>query len=195
MISTQFKRKLSSSTTTKVSPFFAALSPADQAKYSAFSQRTKLPLSQHDSFLSALTHPSFTLKQDTNFQRLQLLGESALLLYSTEHCYCKYPKLPSDGLESLVKSFTGMSSLSDIGESVGIKNVMRWTPLVDSTGKTGERAICARVFQALIGAIYTATVRLFMNILKLINNYRDQSLRVILLVRMYYQDKFKSINI
>ena len=153
-------RHLATTTTNhNTSTLFSLLSPPEQAKFYAFSQRIQLPIQTSDTYLEALTHPSFNKQsQSPQFQKLQLIGESCLQMYSTEYCYFKFPKIQSDAMESLVKSFTGMSSLSDVGEGVGLKTVMQWTPSVDSEGRTGERAICARVFQALVGALYTTAV-------------------------------------
>jgi dsRNA-specific ribonuclease len=157
---------------------WSSLSANETAKYTAFAHRTALPVLTNDNYLAALTHTSFkpptaispllpapstattttpATAQIQSFSRLQLLGTQALLLYTTEHLLFTHPKLPSDALESMVKSYTGMSALSDVGDVLGVSNVMRWVPVVEN-GRTGSRTVSARVVQAVIGAVYVSDV-------------------------------------
>ena len=43
-----------------------------------------------------------------------------------EFVLAKYPRLPIEAAESVIKAFTDPLVMSDVGESLGIQFVMRW---------------------------------------------------------------------
>jgi dsRNA-specific ribonuclease len=112
------------------------LKEADQAKFTAFAHRTGLKLSKPDLLLTALTHKSYAADPDCSFDRMRNLGKSykglirvgekAISLFISEFLYQKYPKLPANAIDALVRTYSGVSALYSVAETFGVVNVMRW---------------------------------------------------------------------
>ncbi|KAI8804590.1 ribonuclease III domain-containing protein [Cladochytrium replicatum] len=128
------------------------------AKLSAFKARSGIELGNDASLVEALTHVSY--RQTTNNQRLSYLGEKGAKLFVTEQIFTRYPKLPADALESIVKSYTERRVLGNIGKALGVPGVMLWqnsgSAKQDSQkeGAMNEGVISAKATYALIGALY-----------------------------------------
>ncbi|KND01661.1 mitochondrial 54S ribosomal protein YmL3 [Spizellomyces punctatus DAOM BR117] len=132
-------------------------SPQDLAKLSAFSARTGFQFSDNKLLNEALTHKSFPSGPKSAFSRLQYLGGKVLGLYVTEHVYMKFPELPAESVESVVKAYIGDKALASLGKHFGIPTVMRWKGNSEETSQisaNGEALVAGKVLQALIGALY-----------------------------------------
>lgn len=118
----------------------------------AFIARTGINLSTTKLLLQALTHKSYLHGTEPTNERLEFLGESVLKYHITEYLHVKYPNIPADALRDAIKLYSDESSLSSIGKSFGVNDVMRWTPAEPS--KHGETKVASKVVKALIGAIF-----------------------------------------
>ncbi|KAI8801529.1 ribonuclease III domain-containing protein [Cladochytrium replicatum] len=128
------------------------------AKLSAFTARSGIELGSDGPLVEALTHVSY--RRTTNNQRLSYLGEKAAKLFVTEQIFSRYPKLPADALESIVKSYTERRVLANIGKALGVPAVMLWqnSGAVKQEGQKegamNEGVISAKATFALIGVLY-----------------------------------------
>ena len=64
-------------------------------------------------------------------------------MYTSEHVLAKYPILPAQVCDSIVKSFIGQSSLASIGKNFGVQFVMRskvWFSFTQDKAHTEEPA-------------------------------------------------------
>ncbi|ORZ33573.1 ribonuclease III domain-containing protein [Catenaria anguillulae PL171] len=131
-------------------------SPSTPAKLSAaqnaFVARSGLAFSSPDTLLQALTHKTFEHGKVPTNERLEFLGQQALGLYVTEFVHSKYPNIPADTLRDAVTAYTSNASLSLLGKSLGVQDVMRWKAI--DAKKSNESYVVAKVTKALIGAIY-----------------------------------------
>ena len=125
---------------------------ASQAKLAAFSARSgiQLPI---ETLKAALTY-----KKDLDPLRYQFIGQRCAELYTSEYILFKYPKLPAEAVESALRSYTGVTALTDTASTFGLGNVMNWQPVADEKGRTGERIATTKVLMGLIGAIYMEQV-------------------------------------
>jgi hypothetical protein len=57
-------------------------------------------------------------------------GDHLATFHAFEHLYVRYPHLPARALPAAVASFAGPESLAAWGRTVGLHNVLRWTPAV-----------------------------------------------------------------
>ncbi|KAI9218117.1 ribonuclease III domain-containing protein [Blastocladiella britannica] len=129
-----------------------APAPASSAAVNAFVARTGFRLSSPDTLQQALTHRTFDHGRQPSNDRLEFLGQQALGLYVTEYVHAKYPNIPADALRDAVNAYTSPASLSILGRSLGVQDVMRWT--AHDAAKSGESHMVAKVMKALIGALY-----------------------------------------
>jgi dsRNA-specific ribonuclease len=54
------------------------------------------------------------------------VGAKAISLFVSEFLYQKYPKLPADAIDALVRTYSGIGALYSVAETFGVVNVMRW---------------------------------------------------------------------
>ena len=115
-------------------------------------------------------------------------GDHLARFHAFEHVYVRYPHLPARALPAAVESFAGTESLAAWGRTVGLNNVVRWTPPVFlpslrralSTGTaatyllffsmplqqtteagnlSGLTTVLGQAVQGLVGAVYHDQVR------------------------------------
>lgn len=126
------------------------------AKFSAFTQRTGLVNFKNEKILKqALIHQSYLDGNDAANERLQVLGESVLQFYVTEHLYLKYPELPHDILRQVIDAYIGLKALSSAGKTFGIPLVMKWGSVSSNLDPDNVPIVTAKVFQAIVAAIFT----------------------------------------
>ena len=103
----------------------------------------------------ALTHPSFSKKNNTNnYQRLEFLGDAVLGLVIAEFLIKKYPDANEGELSKRHSYFVSGETLSQIAAQIGIGEVIKLSDGEKSAGgKTNKRNL-ENACEALIGAIY-----------------------------------------
>ncbi|KNE59919.1 hypothetical protein AMAG_05368 [Allomyces macrogynus ATCC 38327] len=103
----------------------------------------------------ATTHKTYKDGKVPHSEQLQYFGEQVLDLYVTEYIHAKYPNLPPATLRDAVAAYTSTATLSMLGKSIGVQDVMRWEPQ-EVSGKDSEARMQAKITKALIGALYKA---------------------------------------
>jgi ribonuclease-3 len=108
-----------------------------------------------DHFIEALTHKSVTTTTGTdNIQfsneRLEFLGDSILDAVIAELLFLKFPNEDEGYLTQIKSKVVSRKSLSEIGETLGLKEVIRYHKGRSINLSTLE----GNAFEALMGAIY-----------------------------------------
>ena len=104
-------------------------------------------------FIKALTHKSYSNssdKKELNNERLEFLGDAVLDAAVAEYVFYKFPE-ESEGYLTKVKSkLVNRRTLSELGESMGIKRLMRY----DDSRPINLETLQGNAFEALVGALY-----------------------------------------
>lgn len=131
--------------------------PIDEAtlrKLDAFSIRAGTQFKNKHALLEALTHKSF--KQPVQESpRFNLLGETALKFYTTEYVLHKYPKLPSEVVETIVDAYVGQTSLASVAKQFGVQFAMRWKLSEQADEPMPPPSTRSWIIKSLVGAIYS----------------------------------------
>lgn len=104
----------------------------------------------------ALTHPStFTYGQtNTDYERLEFLGDAVLELTVTEFLYHKLPQA-SEGLMTQLRSrVVSRPSLAKTARALGLPAYLRLGKGEDSTGGRDRDSNLSNTFEALLGSIF-----------------------------------------
>lgn len=122
------------------------------AQIYAFKSRSGMDLEQ-STLSQALT---LSPNQETGEnERLAMLGESCLSLFTTEYLFQKYPSMPAPVLKSLCKAYVGSGALRSVGLGFGVQNVMEIKKELDDKQK---EMVVGLVLKSLIGAFYKEKV-------------------------------------
>ncbi|KAJ3110058.1 hypothetical protein HDU96_006948 [Phlyctochytrium bullatum] len=117
---------------------FSTLGKPESAELSTFLSRSGLDLPE-DVLLKAVAYKSSRNPQSA-FE-----GERYRIL---DHLYQKYPKLPSQALESCIESYSGRSTLSSVGRHLGVPY------LAKMKNPREDNEVTAKIVSSLIGALY-----------------------------------------
>ncbi len=106
--------------------------------------------------LEALTHPSYTKynKSETNYQRLEFLGDKVLSLVISQFLMKKYPQENEGDLSKRHASLVSGDTLSKIALDVQIEKVLRVSLGEENLGGKNNKRNLENALEALIGAIY-----------------------------------------
>ena len=63
-------------------------------------------------------------------------GLNVLQMFSTEYVLAKYPQLPTDAAQSVIRTLTNTATLSNVGKQLGIPYVMKWKVTFNSNPVT-----------------------------------------------------------
>ena len=110
-----------------------------------------------DLLVQSLTHPSYMAEAnpyETNNQRLEFLGDSALSLIITEYLYQTFPEIREGQLTQYRATLVKGSLLAIMARKLKLSRYMRVSP--NETGESTKDLPSSRedAFEALIGAIY-----------------------------------------
>ena len=110
-----------------------------------------------DLLVQSLTHPSYMAEAnpyETNNQRLEFLGDSALALIITEYLYQTFPEIREGQLTQYRATLVKGSLLAKMARKLKLSRYMRVSP--NETGESTKDLPSSRedAFEALIGAIY-----------------------------------------
>jgi ribonuclease-3 len=104
----------------------------------------------------ALSHRSWCAEaggQPSN-ERLEFLGDAVLGLVVAEHCFRSYPDLAEGSLAKVRAAVVNTSVLAEVGQELGLGEVVRLGRGEDSSGGRHKPSILANTTEAVIGAVY-----------------------------------------
>jgi dsRNA-specific ribonuclease len=128
-----------------------ALSTKDyESAISAFMNRTGLNLDM-ELIKQSLIHPSYK-DNELPSEKLHILGNVILKMYSVEYVLSKYPNLPVDLVNMAVTSYTSNVSLSRIGETWGLQYIVK--AKVFDLIKSDAPIVKSWAVAAILGALY-----------------------------------------
>jgi len=103
-------------------------------------------------FMEALTHKSYQNAKNPILpnERLEFLGDSVLDAIVAEYLFLKYPEHEEGSLTQIKSKIVNRKTLSEIGESMGIRNHLRYNKgrAINIQGLEGN------CLEAIIGAVY-----------------------------------------
>ena len=103
-------------------------------------------------FVKAVTHKSFlnNTKNNPSNERLEFLGDAILDAVVAEYLFLRFPENDEGYLTKLKSKIVNRKTLSEIGESMEIRHVLRYNQSRTINLSTLE----GNAFEAIIGAIY-----------------------------------------
>ena len=103
----------------------------------------------------AFTHSSFKNKKNTNYERLEFLGDRILSLIISEYLFLKYPIEDEGALSKRLSSLVSKKTLLEVANEINIKEMLKMDYSEKKNLKLKKNvSILSDVCEALIGAIY-----------------------------------------
>ena len=103
----------------------------------------------------ALTHSSFKNKKNTNYERLEFLGDRVLSLVISEHLFLKYTNENEGALSKRLSNLVSKQTLLEVASEISIKEMLKIDFFEKRNLKLKKNiSILSDVCEALIGAIY-----------------------------------------
>ncbi len=103
--------------------------------------------------LEALTHPSYR-KSNTNYQRLEFLGDTVVSLAVAEFLYKKYDDLNEGGLSVILAHMVQTSAMAYIAKLISLGDYLIMNGGEETTGGRENPHNLENALEALIGAIH-----------------------------------------
>lgn len=132
---------------------FRKKTPAKQYKLKGIYETLHLyPLHSEENYIKALTHSSFTKKNEQKNERLEFLGDAVINFCVAQRLYFQMEKKDEGILTKARSSIVSRKNLNKIGNEIGIKSYLKHK----LSAKQLEEAqdIIGNAFEALIGAYY-----------------------------------------
>lgn len=111
-----------------------------------------------DLFKYALTHPSYTKEQnlpyDTNYERLEFLGDAVLKLIASDILFNLYPDYTEGNLSKIRSIVVSDNILSQIAHEIGLCDLIILANHEKKQGLANLESVCACAFEAVLGAYY-----------------------------------------
>ena len=104
-----------------------------------------------DLLIESITHKSIS---ESNYERLEFLGDSVLQLIITESLYEKHFKLDEGALSREKQSLVSKKSLAKLSIDLGIDKLLEATNLNLNSTKSLKISIAANLLESIIGAIF-----------------------------------------
>ncbi len=102
----------------------------------------------------ALTHASVSAQ--VNYERLELLGDSALRLAATEYLMVLYPQATVGELSMVRSRLVSDTTLATLAQAFNLRHYLRLS-VAAAADKTATQSILADALEAILGAFYTMT--------------------------------------
>ena len=103
----------------------------------------------------AFTHSSFKNKKNTNYERLEFLGDRILSLIISEYLFLKYPIEDEGALSKRLSNLVSKKTLLEVANEINIKEMLKMDYSEKKNLKLKKNiSILSDVCEALIGAIY-----------------------------------------
>ena len=121
--------------------------------------------------IESITHKSIS---ESNYERLEFLGDSVLQLIITESLYEKHFKLDEGALSREKQSLVSRKSLAELSIDLGIDKLLASNNLNLNSTKSLKISISANLMESIIGAIFidsnyrnckNIVIKLFYNLL------------------------------
>lgn len=101
----------------------------------------------------ALTHPSFTVEEFTDNERLEFLGDSVLSLAVNEHLFHSMPESAEGELTRIKSAVVSTTSLARISRAAGLSEFMRLGRGLGNHNALPD-SVHANVTEAIFAAVY-----------------------------------------
>jgi len=103
----------------------------------------------------AFTHSSYKNKTNTDYERLEFLGDRVLSLVLSEHLFLKYPNENEGALSKRLSDLVSKQTLLEVANEISIKEMLKINYFEKKNLKLRKNiSILSDVCEALIGAIY-----------------------------------------
>ena len=105
----------------------------------------------------AMTHPSAVKEgrcSGPDNQRLEYLGDAVLQLAVSHLLMVRYPQAGEGDLSFLRAEMVRRENLADVAEEIGLMDIVRVGPSLESAPRVASRTVAADALEALIGAVY-----------------------------------------
>ena len=103
----------------------------------------------------AFTHSSYKNKTNTDYERLEFLGDRVLSLILSEHLFLKYPNENEGALSKRLSNLVSKQTLLEVANEISIKEMLKINYSEKKNLKLKKNiSILSDVCDALIGAIY-----------------------------------------
>ncbi len=102
----------------------------------------------------ALTHSSAVGEGESDYQRLEFLGDRVLGLVIATELLEKEPSLPEGDLAPRLNNLVRRETLAEAGLAIGLDRYLRVGPGEKDSKGRGRMSIVADVFESVLGAIY-----------------------------------------
>ena len=124
-------------------------------KVDEFEKKINYKFKNKNLFDLALTHSSFKNKKNTNYERLEFLGDRVLSLILSEYLFLNYPNENEGALSKRLSNLVSKQTLLEIAYEINIKDILRVDYSEEQNLKLKKNtSILSDVCEALIGAIY-----------------------------------------
>jgi ribonuclease-3 len=108
----------------------------------------------------ALTHTSYaheTEEENSDYERLEFLGDAVIELYVVEYIYNTYPAMNEGDMTMIKSEVVCQTALSEVATELGLNRMLNLGKgEVLSRGRR-KPSILSDVFEALVGAIYLSS--------------------------------------
>ena len=103
----------------------------------------------------AFTHSSFKNKKNTNYERLEFLGDRVLALVISEDLFLKYPNEDEGALSKRLSDLVSKEKILEVANEISIKKMLKIDQFEKKNLKLKKNiSILSDVCESLIGAIY-----------------------------------------
>lgn len=100
----------------------------------------------------ALTHSSTA--EDTNYERLEFLGDRVLGLIMADMLYHKFPRENEGDIAKRLSALVQGSLLAEIGAGINLGDYIHFSEAERDAGGAQNEHIIADVFESILGALY-----------------------------------------
>jgi ribonuclease-3 len=102
----------------------------------------------------ALTHSSFRLKKEHNYEALEFLGDRVLGLIVAEELYRRDPHMAEGSLTQCLKALVCTDTLAQVARELGLREALRTEKRSNTNTVRASSNVLADACEALLAAIY-----------------------------------------
>ncbi len=104
---------------------------------------------------TAMTHTSYANEHHTHHnERLEFMGDAVLQLWSSKYIFPLEPELTEGEMTRFRSKLVREEALAEYSKRLGLNQFLRLGIGEEKTGGREKDAICADMFEALLGALY-----------------------------------------
>ncbi len=139
-------------------PAFSAIWVLRMASIKDLQKKIGYSFKNEKGLIHALTHSSYAnehhMKNHSDNERLEFLGDAVLEMISSEFLYGKYPEKPEGALTKLRASLVCEQALAAAAVEIALGEQLILGKGEDQTGGRTRKSVLSDAFEAVIGAIY-----------------------------------------